>query len=470
MVESQRRFRFRTPAVRIPFSKVRPEPALNSTPRSREPPVAKQTLTLPVIQNWSCHNCGGCCREHLIEITDAEKSRIEGQNWTADDGVPSDRPLIQPMGRGRFRLAHQDDGACVFLDPGGLCRIHAKFGEPAKPLACRVYPYAFHPVSGNLSVSLRFSCPSVVQNLGQRVVEQKPDLDQLASLVTAGSTKSFEPPLIHGSQKVDWSDVLQFLTAFDEELSDDSVNFATRLMRVLTWLELVEQSAFDKVRGGRLKEYLDVLTKASRKAQPDSDLPVLKPTRMGRLLFRMLVAQLLRHDTEATAQGGLMTRFGLLSAGLKFTFAVGQVPKLQESISVKKVFGDSTESRMSPRFADLESSFAGRTNEIDRLMTRYFRVKIQGLHFCGAANFDWNLVDGFRSLALMYPATLYIARLRASRQQRQQLELSDVQAALATLDHNYAYSPATGNASALKRIRILGRLQQITALCGWYSQ
>ncbi len=432
--------------------------------------MANHTLTLPVIQNWSCHNCGGCCREHLIEITDAEKKRIEDQKWTSADGTPADRPLIQQIGRGRYRLAHQNDGACVFLDSSGLCRIHAKFGEPAKPLACRVYPYAFHPISGNLTVSLRFSCPSVVQNLGQRVVEQKPDLLHLAKLITADSKKSFEPPSIHGSQKVDWADIQEFLNAFDEELSDDSVNFATRLMRVLTWLELVEQSNFDKVRGSRLKEYLGVLTKASRKAQPDNELPVLKPSRIGRILFRMLVAQLLRHDTEATAQGGLMTRFGLLSAGLKFTFALGRVPKLQESISVTKVFGGSADSEKSPRFSDLESPYVGRTNEIDRLMTRYFRVKIQGLHFCGAANFDWNLVDGFRSLALMYPATLYIARLRASRQQRHQLELGDVQAALATLDHNYAYSPATGNASALQRIRILGRLQQVTALCGWYTQ
>ncbi len=44
-------------------------------------------------------------------------------------------------------------------------------------------------------------------------------------------------------------------------------------MRVLTWLELVEQSDFSKVRGERLKDYLSLVTQASRKAQPDSHLP-----------------------------------------------------------------------------------------------------------------------------------------------------------------------------------------------------
>ncbi len=115
-------------------------------------------------------------------------------NWTAADGIASDQPLIVSHGRGRYRLAHQADGACVFLNEQGLCRIHAKFGEPAKPLACRVYPYAFHPVDRSLTVSLRFSCPSVVQNLGARVADQKGDLEQLAALVTATSRKEFEPP------------------------------------------------------------------------------------------------------------------------------------------------------------------------------------------------------------------------------------------------------------------------------------
>ena len=51
----------------------------------------------------------------------------------------------------RYRLGHQADGACVFLDERGLCRIHAKFGEQAKPLACRIYPYAFHPAGKKIT-------------------------------------------------------------------------------------------------------------------------------------------------------------------------------------------------------------------------------------------------------------------------------------------------------------------------------
>src|SRR5579863_3499514 len=127
-------------------------------------------LQLPTIQNWCCHNCGGCCRQHAIEITQEEYERIKGQGWTGQPGYGPEQPLFEwhagPPWKKRYRLAHRSDGACVFLNEQGLCRIHAKFGEPAKPLACRVYPYAFHPAGKEITVSLRFSCPSVVANRG----------------------------------------------------------------------------------------------------------------------------------------------------------------------------------------------------------------------------------------------------------------------------------------------------------------
>ena len=432
--------------------------------------MSQLQLHLPVIQNWSCHNCGGCCREHLIEITSEEKKRIDKQAWSTADGIPAGQSVVEKTGKDRFRLSHQPDGACVFLDDQGLCRIHAKFGEPAKPLACRVYPYAYHPANNQLTVSLRFSCPSVVQNLGQRVVEQASELQQVARQVVPSQHQLPDPPVVHGAEQLDWKDFQRFLTAFDEGFTDDTVDFATQLMRILSWLELVEQSQFQTIRGNKLQDYLNLVTRAAARAQPDSDLPVLRPSGTGRTMFRQLVAQLLRHDTEATVQGGVKERLRLLMDGMQMTFGIGRVPPLPDPISVARVFGLHSEGGIRPAFADIESEFNGRTPQVDRLMSRYFRIKIQGMHFCGPANFGLSLVDGFRSLALMYPAALWVARVRAFCHGRSELELNDVQAALATVDHNYGYSPALGMASSLKRLRILGRLNQVTRLCGWYSR
>lgn len=440
--------------------------------------MAQQHLLLPVIQNWSCHNCGGCCREHLIEITEHEKRQIEKQGWTAADGISMERPVIQKIGRGRFRLAHQHDGACVFLDDKGFCRIHAKFGEAAKPLACRVYPYAFHPAGHGLSVSLRFSCPSVVQNRGNAVDDQRSDLQQLASKVVSGKESHVPPPSIHGDQRVEWPDFHRFLKALDDAIADDSVDFVVRLLRVLSWLELVEESQFQTIRGAKLDEYLNLLISASEQAQPDNDLPIVRPKRIARVIFRLIAAQFSRHDTEALVRGGWKTRLRLGDAAIRFALGLGTVPQLPESASVAKVFAENENEAHSvhetelaaARFSLLEGEFQCRRAEIDALFTRYFRVKIQGIHFCGPAHYDSPLLDGFRCLALMYPVVLWLARVRAVRHGRRSMKLMDVEAALATADHNFGYSPALGTTSALNRINILSRLNQLTRLCAWYSR
>ena len=426
-------------------------------------------LNLPVIQNWSCHNCGGCCREHLIEITESEKKRIEKQGWTAADGIPMDRPVIASIGPRRYRLAHKDDSSCVFLNEQGLCRIHARFGESAKPLACQVYPYAFHPQASGLTVSLRFSCPSVVQNRGTPIGDQKRDLRRLSDQVVARRNKLVDPPVIHGSQQLSWDDVGRILQALDDSIADSSVNLTVRLLRTLAWLDLVEQSRFETVRGSRLQDYLDLVTEVSRRAQPDNDLPLLKPSRLGRVLFRQLTAQMARHDTDRLARSGWLSRLGLLATAVKFCCGLGRVTGLPTPASVQTAFG-SLPSGRSVRFSQLESEFSGRRADIDELFERYFRVKIQGVHFCGAANYDMSLVDGFRSLALMYPITMWLGRWRAVCHGRSTMELVDIQAALATADHNFAYSPALGSPSAKRRLRQLAGMNQVAALCGWYSR
>ena len=220
------------------------------------------SLTLPTIQNWSCHNCGGCCRQHAIEVTEEERQRILSQGWTANDGTPTGNALFErhagPPWAKRYRLAHQADGACVFLDERGLCRIHAKFGEAAKPLACRVYPYAFHPAGKQVTVSLRFSCPSVVANRGRSMKQNADEIKQLARAVVPEGHERTPPPALSGRERVDWPDLLRVIDAIDATLAAESVPITLKLNRTLFWLNLVEQSRFDKLSSGRLTEFLEI--------------------------------------------------------------------------------------------------------------------------------------------------------------------------------------------------------------------
>ena len=85
-------------------------------------------IEIPDLQNWSCHGCTDCCRGGLlITLTPADKQRIEQQNWTPADGVDPEA-MIVAEGAG-FRLGHQGDGACVFLDPSGRCQAYLPYGD-----------------------------------------------------------------------------------------------------------------------------------------------------------------------------------------------------------------------------------------------------------------------------------------------------------------------------------------------------
>jgi lysine-N-methylase len=395
----------------------------------------------------------------LIEITEEDRQKIVEQKWTAADGV--DMPPVVwhagPPWKKRYRLAHRADGACVFLDDKGLCRIHAKFGEPAKPLACQVYPYALHPGGRKLALSLRFSCPSVVENKGRPVSLQVRELKRIAELTVPPTADQIPPPAISPGVRVEWPDFHRFVNALDNTLAEPDVDLLTRILRAVFWVRLVAQSNFDVVRGNRLDEYLHLVTEAANNGI--SELPTARrePSRAGRLQFRMLAAQYSRVDTFEKAARGLRGRLRLLRAALRFARGQGSVPPLHPGFH--KV-----------PFRQLEASFGGLPPEADAILTRYFRVKIQGLHFCGLAYYRVPFVEGFYSLALVYPVVMWQARWLAASESREQITADDVARVLAIADHHHGYSPVLGTRSSRRRVRLLTHDDDLERLCCWYAR
>jgi lysine-N-methylase len=414
--------------------------------------MASIKIQLPTIQNWSCHNCSGCCRQHVIEITDAEKQRIIEQGWTAADGVTSGGVL--PLKSGS-RLAHQPDGACIFLADDGLCKIHAKFGEAAKPLACRIYPYAFHPAGNRVTVSLRFSCPSVVENKGQSVESQRDEIRSIARLVVPKHVNEAMPPQLTPKQSVSWPDFHRFVECFDRLFANSGIPILSRVHRAIALLSLIQQSTFEKVKGDRLDEYLEVVTEAA--AAQTEHQQILAPGKLGRTHFRMLVAQYSRKDTSAHLGGGLGMRWNLLTTAVRFARGKGTIPRLQET------FPEAT-------FATLETPFGGFSERADEFLTRYFRVKLQGIHFCGPAYYDVPFVEGLYSLLLVYPAVMWFARWFAVGDQRDGLINDDVATAISVVDHHHGFSAAFGMPTFRKRVRALAKLNEIERLSAWYSR
>lgn len=424
--------------------------------------MPRRSLELPQLQNWSCHTCGGCCKQHGIYITPAEKARIEAQGWGPADGIPAGQPLfVQMPGTGRgepwFRLAHREDGSCVFLNEAGLCRIHGKFGEPAKPLACRVYPYAFHPtIGGGLTLSLRFSCPSVAANKGTPIREQREELEQLAQLVVPARLGEVPPPKLSESQSLSWKDTLQVVDALDATLAQPAVSIPLRLLQGLHWLSLLAQAKLASFQGTRLTELLQLLLNEAATVLPELPAPQ-RPSLLARIQFRLLAGQYARKDTYGSVAPGWRDRWKMLGWGLSFAWGGGQAPAVQSCF------------RPVP-FAELEQPLEYPDDVADELFERFMRVKVQGLHFCGPAYYHENVVHGFSSLALVYPVTLWLARWLALSRGASRVSEVELLEALTIADHHHGYSPALGTWGFRSRVRILQSTGQLGPLILWNAR
>ena len=229
-----------------------------------------------------------------------------------------------------------------------------------------------------------------------------------------------------------------------------------RLLRALFWMRLVEQSKFDKLQGARLSEFLDLISQAAVEEVDGADESLGPPSKVGQMQFRLLAGQYARKDTHASADRSLAGRWRLLRMAWRLTRGSGTLPPLQDCF------------REVP-FADLDGDFGPLPDAAEEIFTRYFRVKLTGMHFCGRAFYNVPLVEGFRSLALIYPVILWIARWLAVSDDRRSLTNEDLVKAMTIADHNHGYSPALGTWNARRRVKNLAQLGDIPKLCARYG-
>lgn len=421
--------------------------------------MARFRLELPVLQQWSCHNCGGCCRQHLIEVTEEERTRIEQQQWTAADGVTI--PPIVRMSKGwfgppRYRLAHQADGSCVFLTADGRCRIHAKFGEAAKPWPCRIYPYAFHPGDRRLMVGMRFSCPSVVKNQGTPVSAQLRELQPMAEHNIPAGADELPPPKITSQTALGWREFAQIVAAVDGMLANPTQPLILRLQRLALWTQLINDRLLQQF-AQALPQNLSLLRDMTEMELPRLGETPVPVSAMGRLYFRVLSALYARKDTVADLSSGWRGRWRLLRSYVAMIRGRGMLPAFQPDLRPL-------------HFQRLETSAGPLTAEMQALLTRYLRTKLSTYHFCGRAFYDLPLVDGLNYLVLTVPITLWLTRWLAAADNQSSWQLSDLERGLAIVDHNHGFSPAIGTPSAQSRVRWLAASGELGRLCDWYGR
>jgi lysine-N-methylase len=407
-------------------------------------------IELPAGQNWNCRGCTECCRHSpFVILSEADRNRLQQQGWTKADGVDPEH-LIE-AGVEHYRLALKPDGSCVFLDERGLCRIHARFGEAAKPLPCRVYPLLLYPAGKQILVGLKFSCPTAGANDGEPMTALAHQIPKLARLVLPEAHEKIPPPPVAAQAGLEWPDFRRYVLTLDRFFVAEKVPVALKLQRAMFWLASLERGCLDQAAGEGAEEILQAL--ADDAVERWAALPEKReqPSGFGRLFLRLLVLEHARHTTVADQSLQSLHRWKMLLAAVRFVRSTGHTPDLREGL--KSVPFRSIETRFGPLPAGAEA-----------LLTRYFRVKIQSQQFCGVGFHDCSLVEGFRNLALMYPIIIWLARWLAVSAGRSQLTDVDVARAITIADFQYSFTPYLA-----WRTRLMQQRNDIERLCGWYA-
>lgn len=107
----------------------------------------KKTAKLIKLLMSDCRQCTSCCRDIMVELTDADIRRL-----TKHTGIPADKIvklysksdidseeesdwIRLAYGKRAFGLMKRRNGECIFLNNDKSCAVYK-----ARPMTCRVFP------------------------------------------------------------------------------------------------------------------------------------------------------------------------------------------------------------------------------------------------------------------------------------------------------------------------------------------
>jgi lysine-N-methylase len=410
--------------------------------------------TLPLAQNWDCHNCSDCCRTYEVRVSQEERDRILKQGWMADPALAGCEPIVRDSKTGQYRLNHNSEGACVFLEDNKLCRIHAKFGEAAKPMACRVYPFILVPAGEHWRVGIRFACPSAAGNKGRPVADHSAALGEYAALFedfVGPAAANATPPLLQPGQAVDWPDLIRFMRAFIDLVQMTETPIELRLRRVAALADICRKSTFESVAGPRLSDFLKVMTAVVLEDVPADPSAIRKPSWVGRMLFLQQLAIYSRKDNGPNSGIASRSRWTRLRAAWRYARGKGRIPKLHGLIPDKT-------------FAEADRPGLPLASETQELLTRYFSIKILSLQFCGPTNFQRHFWDGLDSLLLVFPTVIWLGRVFTTPERNQ---AEAIQLALRLVDDSFGFNSLLGVPRQTWANRTMALRGEITRLIAW---
>ncbi len=401
------------------------------------------TIPLAVLdlreQRYSCHGCGDCCRDFTVQLRERDLALLREQRWEERLGH-----AVTVEFRGQRFLAQRADGACVFLQEGGRCRIHAEHGLEAKPVACQLFPFVLAPDRARVHAGVSFACASVLESRGSSLGSHLPEVRRMSALVPELGPARV---MLDESTEASAEEATALEESIDLWIRDRDRPFAERLDG-LAWLgQQLATARFDKVRGPRLRELLQMLVTALPEELPLH--PVEPATRAQRATLRQAAFFRLEDPKigDLRRVGRVRAVLGQWMRSRRFASGRGLMP----SMGVRWPGG--------VPFAAAESVagwHAGADAQAcDELLTRWLRATLLGGRAWGSGYYGWTAVAGLQAMALNASCVQWLARVHAAVQGRSVVGIVDLRAALGRVDRACGRAPWIGSRAELLRLRYL---------------
>jgi lysine-N-methylase len=394
--------------------------------------VTSAEFVFPPELRFTCSRCGDCCRSFHILLGPGEAERLEGLDWggSATDfaGVSTVVPAPVDPRSGRLALARRSDGACVYLGSGNQCRIHERFGEAAKPLLCRLYPFGFLPVGKRIAVDVSFACRAVSRGEGEPLSRQVPEWARLVEEAPAARklhkfSKKHEVP----------GDLLWELEHhLVSILSDGSLPLLDRVRAVFEFNRLATTSDPGTEAARTLRE---VLAKGIPKQIRESPLSPRseRMDRTGRAVFFHLLFLIL--NPTPSELFALPAKAKAREAGLRAqaadSYKFSEAHPLVDNREWKKTFGDVAR-------VSADSVLSGPTADV---LALYLRAKILGQRFMREGEDEIPFVEAVPRLLLLFPIGVWTAKAMAAERGAASVAEDDVRRGLRLVDRSYGQIP-----------------------------
>lgn len=251
-----------------------------------------------------------CCRGADVVVTPAEAERyrkVGATRWHVD-GMGSAGDPFEPVAHGHFRIRKRADGACGFLSPENRCRIHEELGGEAKPLACRVFPFRFHPTEGRPLVTTSAACPSIVRNEGAPLLDQAREIAALRSEWSRVFPEKPGPLLFARGRPIDVATLAVVKATLrrmlDPQVGTGEADLAIAVERMARWLEDLSRHRVARLPPAAFAEYVSLTgNHAAGMASPPPPAP---PSAVTRLLSRgFLFSVVAVRDQAASPSAGV---------------------------------------------------------------------------------------------------------------------------------------------------------------------